>query len=140
MHGVCAYVHEVHAWDVQVLTCGLEEEPCPVVDYDECLTPAERLLPTRRQPKPGEPQVQSLLCATPSPRRTNNPGLHPWLSTTLPCELLHAFRSSPFGTSSAWLCWVCCCLLGLLHQVQHACCRSVVFSAALLHLNMQVHA
>ena len=44
---------------MQVLSTGLEEERCAVVDYDECLTPAERLLPRRHpQPKPGEPQVQ----------------------------------------------------------------------------------
>ena len=57
-----------HTLGVQVVSSGLEEETCPVVDYEECLTPAERLLPPRRQPKPGEPQVQSLLCATPLPR------------------------------------------------------------------------
>ena len=51
---------------LQVVSSGLEEDSCPFVDYDECLTPAERLLPRRHQPKPGEPQVQSPLCG-PSP-------------------------------------------------------------------------
>ena len=62
-----ACIYGGHTWDVQVVSSGLEEETCPVVDYEECLTPAERLLPPRRQPKPGEPQVQSLFSATPLP-------------------------------------------------------------------------
>lgn len=69
----CMYA-EVHAWDVQVVSVGLEEEMCPVVDYDECLTPAERLLPLLRQPKPGEPQVQHFfMCHAPPPLPTQIP-------------------------------------------------------------------
>lgn len=50
-HAACA--------SVQVIESGLGEETPSVVDYDECLTPAQRLLPRLQpQPKPGEPQVQ----------------------------------------------------------------------------------
>ena len=50
-HAACA--------SVQVIESGLGEETTSVVDYDECLTPAQRLLPRLQpQPKPGEPQVQ----------------------------------------------------------------------------------
>lgn len=55
---------EIDVCGVQVVSSGLEEESCPFVDYDECLTPAELLLPRSRQPKPGEPQVQSPLRGT----------------------------------------------------------------------------
>ncbi|KAL0026679.1 hypothetical protein WJX79_003431 [Trebouxia sp. C0005] len=42
---------------LQVIASGLKEEGGSVGDCDECLTPAERLLPRRQpQPKPGEAQ------------------------------------------------------------------------------------
>ena len=47
-------------WCMQVITSGLKEETVSVGECDECLTPAEQLLPRRQpQPKPGEPQVQA---------------------------------------------------------------------------------
>ena len=75
---------EIDVCGVQVVSSGLEEESCPFVDYDECLTPAELLLPRSRQPKPGEPQVQSPLRGThsvppPSPRSYLFPTIVPLL-------------------------------------------------------------
>ena len=53
-------------WCMQVIASGLKEEGGSVGDCDECLTPAERLLPRRQpQPKPGEAQVLAA-----------NPGFH----------------------------------------------------------------
>ena len=47
-------------WCMQVISSGLKEETVSVGDCDECLTPAEQLLPRGQpQPKPGEPQVQA---------------------------------------------------------------------------------
>lgn len=95
---VWEYMH-----DVQVVSVGLEEETCPVVDYDECLTPAERLLPPRRQPKPGEPQVQNpLMCTLPPP------ALHRSLSAPLFVyyqSLRDTSRVSECRLVSAWMRW-----------------------------------
>ena len=57
----CHHSHlESACWCMQVITSGLKEETVSVGECDECLTPAEQLLPRRQpQPKPGEPQVQA---------------------------------------------------------------------------------
>ena len=57
---VMTVIFDSACWCMQVITSGLKEEGSSVGDCDECLTPAERLLPRRQlQPKPGEPQVQA---------------------------------------------------------------------------------